>query len=264
MVSTCVNQLGGLLVVDRTSGLPAYRQVADDLRARIRTGEFAPGAKLPPEQDLVDRYDVSRPTLRKALEALKAEGLLISAQGKGYFVRTVGTMVRLHRLSRGAREANQAAFLGDIAAAGGTADVRVGIRFEPADDRVAGLLDLAVGAEVCVRDRVMSANGVTVQLSVSRLPRTVTAGTAIEEEDTGVGGLYSRLEEAGHRLDHFTETVGARMPDPAEVSALQLPPGVPVLAVTRVAYTDAGGPIELNDMVLGADRFQLTYDIPAN
>lgn len=250
-------------MVDRTSGLPAYRQVADDLRAKIGSGELAPGAKLPSERELVDTYDVSRPTIRDAIGLLRSEGVVIAEHGRGVYVRQAVSMVRLSRLSRAAREANRSAFLGDAAAVGFTPTVAVKIYFEPAGERVAELLGIEPGAEVCVRDRIMSADGVAVQLAVSRLPRAITKSTAIEHEDTGAGGVHSRLEEAGHQLDHFTETVGSRMPTPAEVSTLQLAPGTPVLTVTRVAFTVDGTPVELNDMVLAADRYELAYDIPA-
>lgn len=53
------------------------------------------------------------------------------------------------------------------------------------------------------------------------------------------------------------------MPTPAEVSTPQLAPGTPVLTVTRVAFTVDGTPVELNDMVLAADRYEPAYDIPA-
>lgn len=250
-------------MVDRTSGVPAYRQVADDLRAKISSGELAPGAKLPSERDLVETYGVSRPTVRDAIGVLRSEGVVIAEHGRGVFVRQATSVVRLPRLSQAAREANQSAFLGDAAAAGFTPAVRVRIYFEPADPRAAELLGVEPGAELCVRDRMMSADDVVVQLAVSRLPRAITKGTAIEHEDTGTGGVHSRLEEAGYSMAHFTETVGARMPSPIESSALQLPAGVPVLTVTRVAYAVDGTPVELNDMVLAADRYELTYDISA-
>jgi hypothetical protein len=67
------------------------------------------------------------------------------------------------------------------------------------------------------------------------LPRTLTRGTAIEEVNTGPGGAYARLEEAGHVIASFVEHVGARMPTPDEVTTLQLDEGTPVITVTRVA-----------------------------
>lgn len=250
-------------VIDRTSGVPAYRQVADHIRAQIDTGEYPPGAKLPSERDLVESYGVSRPTIRDAIGLLRAEGVVIAEHGRGVFVRPTGGLVRLSRLSRAARQANRSAFLGDAAAGGFTATVRVKIYFDSADDRAAELLGVEPGTELCVRDRVMSADGVAVQLAVSRLPRTITKGTAIEHEDTGVGGVHSRLEEAGYPVGHFTETVGARMPTPVESSALQITSGTPILTVTRVAYAMDDTPLEVNDIVLAADRYELAYDIPA-
>jgi GntR family transcriptional regulator len=92
----------------------------------------------------------------------------------------------------------------------------------------------------------------------------VTRGTAIEEDDTGPGGIYARLEEGGHPLDHFTELVTARLPSSDEATALHLNPGTPVLAVTRVALTTSGRAVEVNDMVLPGDRSELMYEIPAD
>lgn len=166
-------------------------------------------------------------------------------------------------MSRQARERDRGAFLGDAADGGWTPSVRVSVRFEPADERIAGILRIAVGAEVCVRDRLMSADGLPVQLAVSRLPREITSGTAVENVETGPGGAYARLEDAGYRLTEFEETVGARMPTTDERSLLRLAPGTPVITVVRVAHS-ADRPVEVNDMLLSADRYQLHYHLPAD
>lgn len=253
-------------MIDKTSGVPAFRQVADDLRRKISAGEFEPGELIPSERDLVDRYGVSRPTVRDAIGLLRSEGVVIAEHGRGVRVRPRSRVVRLarSRLSRAAREADQGAFRGDAAVSGFAASSTVSVRFEPADADTAAALGIEPGTEVVVRDRVMMADGVPVQLAVSRLPRSVTEDTAIEQEQTGPGGTYARLEEAGHRLKHFEETVGARMPTPAENSVLQLPPGVPVITVTRVAYTVDGAAVEVNEMVLAADRYALGYVVQAD
>ncbi|TCO57328.1 GntR family transcriptional regulator [Actinocrispum wychmicini] len=251
-------------MVDRTSGVPAYRQVADQLAAQISTGELAPGAPLPSERELVDLFGISRPMVREAVKLLRMRGLVDVEHGRGAFVRTPGQVVRLsrNRLTRAARSLNKGAFLGDADAAGFTPSVSVRVRVETADERVARLLEIEPGNEVLVRDRVMSANGLVVQLAVSRLPRDVTLGTALEEIETGPGGAYARLEQAGHVLVHFDETVSARMPSVEEQAQLQLPEAIPVIAVTRVAYT-ADRPVEMNDMVLAANRYELHYRLPA-
>jgi DNA-binding GntR family transcriptional regulator len=63
-------------------------QIADDLRAAIRTGQLAPGDQLPSTTDLSERYDVARMTVRSALRVLRDEGLVVARQGKGIFVRS--------------------------------------------------------------------------------------------------------------------------------------------------------------------------------
>lgn len=67
-------------------GQPKYQEIAEDLRKRIRSGEFAPGAKLPTEDDLRDEYRASRNTIRQAVEILAREGLVARRQGQGTFV----------------------------------------------------------------------------------------------------------------------------------------------------------------------------------
>ena len=69
------------------SGMPAYLQVADDLRTQIRTGTLEPGAQLPSMTQLRQRYGVSNTVVRDALNELRREGLVVGQQGKGVFVR---------------------------------------------------------------------------------------------------------------------------------------------------------------------------------
>ncbi|MFF0149503.1 GntR family transcriptional regulator [Amycolatopsis sulphurea] len=253
-------------MVNRKSGVPAFRQVATDLREKIAAGQYAPGDQLPSEREMVETYGVSRPTIREAVDMLRAEGLVTSEHGRGVFVRPPASIQRIarSRLSREARGRNRGAFLADAAARGFTPSTSVKIRFEEADSRTATHLAVSEGAELTVRDRVMRADGLVVQIAVSRLPRELTRDTAIEQVDTGKGGAYARREEAGHTLGSFIEHVGARMPTPDEASLLQLADGVPVMTVTRVAYGEDGTPLEMNDMVLAADRYELSYEWPAD
>lgn len=253
-------------MVDRRSGVPAFRQVAADIRGKIAAGHYAAGDQLPSERELVESYGVSRPTVRDAVNMLRSEGLVTSEHGRGVFVRPPASIQRIgrSRLSRKARERDRGAFLADAAARGFTASSSVKIRFEEADARCAAHLAIDEGAEVTVRDRVMRADGLVVQLAVSRLPRDLTRDTAIEQVDTGQGGAYARLEEGGHRIESFVEHVGARMPTPDEATLLQLADGVPVITITRVAYGEGERPLEMNDMVLAADRYELSYEWPAD
>ena len=89
------------------------------------------------------------------------------------------------------------------------------------------------------RSRRYLADGRPIEVAVSFLPLALAEGTPIMETNTGPGGIYARLEEAGHLLDHFVEEVTARMPTADERRRLELADGVPVLVVVRTAYDTA-------------------------
>ena len=94
-------------------------------------------------------------------------------------------------------------------------------------------------------------------------PDWLPRGTLIEQQDTGPGGIYARLEEAGHQLSYFIERVRTSAPDDVEAAELDIGRGEPVLRITRVAYgTDRA--LELNHIVVLAERFELVYELPAD
>ena len=124
------------------------------------------------------------------------------------------------RLSRAERAAGRGAFTTDAHTGGWSARVDVDIRIERAGDEIAGALGLEPGAEVLVRDRVMYADDQPVQLATSYLPRDLTTRTAIEQENTGPGGVYARLEDAGHALPTSRRpSVSARHPSMKPLSS---------------------------------------------
>jgi GntR family transcriptional regulator len=213
----------------------------------------------------MDRWTVARQTVQNAVDQLQAEGLVYSRPGRGWYVAEQRPVRRLsrNRLSRAERGNGRGAFLSDAAENGWRPEVSVEVGRESADDRIAGLLDLRDDREVVVRARTMRADDQTVQLATSYLPVALAAGTAIEEPDSGPGGIYARLEEQGHRLTHFEEAVRGRPPLPAEANELGIPYGYPVLTVTRIAWAGER-PVEVNDIVVAADRFEFVYTWPAD
>jgi GntR family transcriptional regulator len=102
-----------------------------------------------------------------------------------------------------------------------------------------------------------------VELATTHVPLAIARGTLITSQDTGPGGVYARIEEAGHQLASITEEVGARMPTPKERRRLPLPEGTPVITVMRVAYDVDGQPVEMTDTVKSAPSYVLEYSVPA-
>jgi GntR family transcriptional regulator len=256
-------QLG---TIDRHDDRPPYRQIAEQLRAAIDSGSLRAGDRLPSEAELTKHYGVARMTARQAIQELRTEGRVVAEHGRGVFVRQPAPVRRLasDRFARKHREAGKAAFIAEAEKAGVRPRVdQIEItRGEPAAD-VRERLRISDSDKVLVRSRRYLADDRPIELAVSSLPLAIADGTPIAEPDTGPGGIYARLEEAGHTLDHFVEEVTARMPTADERRRLELADGVPVLVVVRTAYDTAGTPVEVCDTVKAAPAYVLEYDVPA-
>ncbi|MGH8885510.1 MAG: GntR family transcriptional regulator [Egibacteraceae bacterium] len=248
--------------IDRLSPVPAYRQIADELRVAIASGQLAPGAKLPSERQLGQTYAVDRGVVRRALALLQAWGLVVTQHGRGAFVRARPPLRRVARNRLAETKGRRwRGFGADVEDAGLTPQVTTVIRRQPVDAEIAERLALPLGSEVVVRDRRMSASGQTLMLSTSYFPAAVVERVPrVEQLDTGPGGMFTLLEEAGFALRQ-EEAVSARMPLPEEASALQLGPGTPVIRILRTIYDQNDQPVEVCDMLLAADRHELIYHL---
>ncbi|MFI6530811.1 GntR family transcriptional regulator [Nonomuraea sp. NPDC050547] len=252
--------------LDPVSDRPVFKQIADHLRETIERGTLMPGAKVPSEAKLMEHYGVARMTIRSALQLLQAEGLTVAEHGRGVFVRARPPVRRLasDRFARRHREQGKAAFIVETEGAGGKPSVdsiQISEMKAPAD--VAQRLGLSKGDMVLVRSRRYLINGHPVETAVSYLPAVIARGTQIAEPDTGPGGIYARLEEMGHRLDHFDEEIKSRMPLREEVKALRLAPGTPVFHLIRTAFAEDGRALEVCDTVMSSDAYVLAYQLPA-
>jgi GntR family transcriptional regulator len=256
-------QLGQL---DRSSDRPPYRQIAAMLREAIESGKLQAGEKLPSEAQLMSHYGVARMTVRQAIQELRGEGLVIAEHGRGVFVRPMPPVRRLasDRFARKHRDVGKAAFLAEADKAGYTPGVdRISVGRSLAPSEIAERLRIPANSEVVARSRRYLANGRPIEMAVSYIPLEFAEGTPIEREDTGPGGIYARLEDAGHELDRFTEEVGARMPTPDERRELEIGPGIPVLTVVRTAYNTADTAVEVCDTVKVAPAYLLEYGFAA-
>jgi GntR family transcriptional regulator len=249
--------------VDPASDRAVYRQVADDLRAGIAAGRYQPGSAVPSEARLVEEYDVSRVTARRALAELERQGLVRPEHGRGWIVRSRPPVRRLGSDRFARRHEGKAAFTVDMEAENRPFSVDVlfvGRGRAPAD--VADRLGVEPGTEVVVRRRRYLADGQPIEYATSYIPVDVAAGTPIEDVDSGPGGIYSRMEDKGYEFERYEEEITARMPAEEDVRALDLPAGAPVLHLIRTAIA-SGRPVEVCDTVMDAAAFVLQYSLPA-
>lgn len=240
-----------------------WKAVADDLRSAISAGHYRAGDPLPSGRELMSRYEIARQTLQNAIDQLKSEGLVASVPGRGWAVARRPEITRLarNRLSQSEREAGRGAFMTDAHHAGFKPSVETDVRREIAPTWASKILSLEDGQAV-VRDRTMSADNSVVMLATSYFPADIAVDTAVEQVDTGRGGVYKRLEDLGWKLTNFEEGVTSRYPTGREADLLELPYGYPVLEVTRVAWAHTRA-VEVNLMVMAGDKYQLVYAWPA-
>lgn len=244
-------------VARMAEGRITWRDIANDLREAIRSGKYAPDAQVPSRSKLMDQYGVASQTVMNAINHLRAEGLIVGRPGSGWYVHAPRPVIRLARNRLERAERGPDAELG-----GRTARTEVSVRIEPADEEVATALELEPGTPVLVRDHVMYADDEPIQLAASYFPRSLTEGTAIEEDDTGPGGVYARLEETGHQLERFEELVRLGRAAEREAAQLGVPIGTPLLRIIRLART-CDRVVEINRITAHGERYELHYALPA-
>ncbi len=253
--------------IDPSSDRAVYKQVADHLRAAIGRGRLREGDQLPSEAQLMAHYGIARMTARNALRILQDEGLITAEHGRGVYVRARPPVRRLasDRFAQRHRKAGKAAFTVEAEQTGVTPLVDM-IRVTEAEPpaEVADRLATAEGDTTIVRSRRYLLDGRPVETAVSYIPADLARGTPIADPNPGPGGIYARLEEAGHTLGRFTEEVTARMPTPDEAKTLSLSPGVPVFRLVRTAYDMDGRAVEVCDTIMAADAYLLAYELPAH
>lgn len=243
-----------------------WQEIASQLRDAIVTGQHPPGSKLPKEEELEQRYKVSRTTVRRAIAALTNEGLVRPVRKGGTIVQHQGARHTVTLDTTVYRDEDGYYFGQAVQPLRALQPSTVTIGPCPPD--LVHILGVQTGAEVVIRDRVMGdpATGQVMQLATSYLPADLAVGTVLAEPNTGPGGIYDRMEQdLGWGPLEWEGFISARAATPDEVRLLGLAPGVPVLCVTRTtmatAGTVAGRVVEVNVTRRDASRFAVGYPI---
>ncbi len=216
---------------------PLYQQIKVLITASLEAGEWKPGELIPSEVELASRFKVSQGTVRKAIDELSSENLVVRRQGKGTFVAThheVRAQFRFLRLMPDTGIAHQADNL----------IIEVKRQRAPAD--VARLLDIKPADAVIFIKRVQSFDGAPAILEELWLPGTIFKGLTSERLVEYKGPMYGLFEtEFGTRMIRATEKIRAVHADHVACGWLQVPVETPLLSVERVSFTYGDKPVEV-------------------
>lgn len=227
---------------------PRYAQLVTAIQDRIASGAYAPGALMPTEAQLTAEFGVSRATVVRALQLLKADGWVESHQGRGTYVRAAPTGAGPVR--RGAEM-----FL-TAEPAGQSTLLHVGPAEPPAP--ITAALDLTPGAEVFLRRSLIVVDDDPVELVSAWFPPEVAEGTDLNSAYPLPEGVREHLTRRKRlTIERLTERITARPATAEEARTLSLPRRVPVLEVLVTGYDTAGRPVGAVSLILPADRHEL-------
>ncbi len=234
---------------DGSSKTPIWKAIADALRSDLAEGRYAPGAKLPTEAALADRFGVNRHTVRHGISALVDEGLIRTRRGSGAFVAAVptdyplGTRVRFHEnlIAAGRKPAKRVLHVEERSATRGEASA---LAIEP-------------GAPVCAYHGLSLADGQPVAVFESLFPAERLRG--MSQALTGTSSVTEALKAVG--VQDYTRAstrLTAVRASATQALHLQLSEGDPLLRSSSVNVDATGKPVEYGRTWFAGDRVTLT------
>jgi GntR family transcriptional regulator len=219
------------------TGQSLYRQVAEDVKAAIAAGDYPPGALLPSEADLAERYSVSRGTVRQAFAALRADGVIASRRGArrvvigGPRVQSFGELLSFSRWARA---------IGEV-----PTGRMVSLERRPASEPEAARLGLPADSLLYALVRVRLLSGRPVMLERAVYPEKV--GVLVAGLDLAVDSIAERLEALGVMFTDAEHVIDAVPASTEDARWLGVRAGLPLLRERRFTTDRAGQPVEWSD-----------------
>ena len=232
---------------------PLYAKVEAVLASSILDGTLPPDSQLPTENSLIERFQVSRPTIRKAIQNLASRGLIEIRRGTGTFVTEPKVTQDLSALT---------GFVEDMHLLGRKPTARVvDAAIVVANNSVARHLALKTGQRVARIRRVRLADGVPMSFDETYLPAEI--GRKIMTHDLATEPIFSLLEqrydiplvEAAYQLQAISA-------EPLVAQALDIPSGSPVLLIDRTSYTTGGQPVDYEKLHYRGDLTRFVTRLP--
>lgn len=217
---------------------PLYRQIKSLILQGLEAGEWRPGEAIPSETELALRFGVSQGTVRKAIDEMAAENLLIRRQGKGTYVAS----------HNDAEQRAKFRFL-RLVPESGKLDSPQSTPLEcwraKAGQEASRILGIKIGAPITIIRRLLKFSSKPVVIDEIYLPGEEFIGLSLEMLQEHQGSFYGLLEsQFGVRMIRAEERLRAVAADRANAALLGVAEGTPLLSVERVSYTYGDRPVE--------------------
>jgi GntR family transcriptional regulator len=238
-------------------GVPRHSQISQWLRKKIEESVYKPDEKLPSENELATMFDVSRVTIRRALQSLESDSVIYRCQGLGSFVsdnRAPHNLVRLTDFNEDMMKAGMQA----------SSEVRE-FKTVEAPDWLAGILNIMPGSKVLQIDRLRLGNDVPVAYDSTWLP--IFYGQLLDREELKGTTIYRILEEKYNiPVLRGCYHISAESADDRLASELRVEKNAPLLLIDRTSYTIGEKPLYYQKRYYRSDRvmYEMTLERKAN
>jgi len=247
---------------------PLYRQIADQLRHRIESGDLKAGMKIPKDDELMKEFVASKNTVRDALDELTRRGLVYKSRGKGTFVARrvqpiVITLTSDPETGRGGGEGRVYAM--EVVASGRDPQMgKIEVKLEQSNPKIAELLQIQDDADVVVRHEPGFVDGLPWQLQYSYYPRDLAArAPRLLETGNIEEGAVAYLASLGINQLGYRDEIEWRAPDETETAYFDLPADghIQVVEIRRIAFDQVGSRIRVTVTIWRADRNQFVINV---
>ncbi|KAB8137807.1 GntR family transcriptional regulator [Gracilibacillus oryzae] len=239
-------------MIDKNSPLPIYYQLEQAIRAQIQQGELQPGELLPSEKAYTEKYNISRMTVRQAINNLAQEGLLVRMKGKGTFIAEQKIQQTLKGITSFSEEMKQK---------GKKAASRI-ITLEEvnANPYIAEKLDVDKDSSIWKLKRVRLADQIPIAFETSYMPKKIVG--EIKEENFAQS-FYDYVENTLQlKITHGNQDIESTLAEEEDKEYLELEEGSPILLINRLTYVDGNRPFEYVRTAYRADKYKYKLSLP--
>ena len=236
-------------MINKNSPVPIYHQLEEYIKQQIENGVLAEESVIPSEREFAERFQISRMTVRQAINNLVSEGYLNRQKGRGTFVTKKKVEQELQGMT---------SFTEDMLSRGmNPSSILLSFQILPADKKTALALRIEETDSIYKIKRIRLADGAPMALETAYIPVEIVPG--LTEENSNLS-LYQYIEEnLALLISEATQEIEAATADLLDSETLEIKFGDPILLIERISYLQGGIPFELVKSTFRADRYRFVH-----